>query len=125
MNFILSCTSCGETFVKISNKFILCDHDVNSHNHSLIDITYILLDVMLCIVVSLHYFSSSAVSYIPTTSKNIQRYYTTTTSNKRFIIQHAKLLRLCGRVSPIFIYRECVSEVCEAARTWHGKSAIN
>ena len=61
--------------MKISNKFILCDHVVNSHNHSLIDITYILLDVLLSIVVSLQYFSSSAVSYIPTTSKNIQRYH--------------------------------------------------
>ena len=35
---------------------------------------------------------------IQTTSKNSQRYYTTKTSNKRFIIQHAKLVCSCERI---------------------------
>ena len=46
---------------------------------------------------------------IQTTSKNSQGYYTT----KR-LIQHAKLLCPCGRISRIFIYGECVTDVCEA-----------
>ena len=33
------------------------------------------------------------------------------TSNKGFIIQHAKLLCLFGRIAQIFIYGECVTEV--------------
>ena len=37
----------------------------------------------------------------------------------RFIIQHVKLLCPCG----IFIYGECVTEVCEAERNWRGKSS--
>ena len=41
---------------------------------------------------------------IQTTSKNSQRYYITKRFNKRFIIQHAKLLCPWGRTSRIFIY---------------------
>ena len=37
-------------------------------------------------------------------------------SNKRFIIQHAKLLRPCGPILRLFIYGECVTEVCKAER---------
>ena len=43
--------------------------------------------------------------------------------SKRFIIQHAKLVCACERISRIFIYRECVIEVCEAERNWRGKSS--
>ena len=44
-------------------------------------------------------------------------------SNKRFIIQHTKLVCSCKRISWIFIHRECVIEVCEAERNWRGKSS--
>ena len=44
-------------------------------------------------------------------------------SNKGFIIQHAKVLCLCGRISRMSIYGECVTEVCEAERNWRGKSS--
>ena len=55
---------------------------------------------------------------IQTTSKNSQRNETkrNETSNKRFIIQHAKLLCSWGRTSRVLIYGECVTEVCEAGR---------
>ena len=33
------------------------------------------------------------------------------------------MLRLCERISRIFIYRECVTEVYEAKRNWRGKSS--
>ena len=45
------------------------------------------------------------------------------TSNKRFIIQNAKLVCSCEQISWIFIYSECVIEVCEAERNWRGKSS--
>jgi len=45
------------------------------------------------------------------------------TSHKRLIIQHAKFLCACRRISRIFIYGECVTEVCEAERNWRGKSS--
>ena len=38
------------------------------------------------------------------------------TSNKRLTIRHAELLRPCERISRIFIYGECVTEVWEAER---------
>ena len=57
------------------------------------------------------------------TSKNSQQYYKTKTTNKRFIIQHAKFLCPCGRISRIFISGECVTEVCKAERNWRGKSS--
>ena len=44
-------------------------------------------------------------------------------NSKRCIIQDARLLRLCGRVSRIFTCREWETEVCEAERNWHGKSS--
>ena len=44
-------------------------------------------------------------------------------SNKRFILQHTKLLCPCGRISRTLIYGECVTEVCEAERNWRGKSS--
>ena len=40
-----------------------------------------------------------------------------------FIIQHAKLVCSCEQISWIFIYRECVIEVCEAERNRRGKSS--
>ena len=40
------------------------------------------------------------------------------TSNRIFIIQHAKLLCPCGRILRIFIYGECMKEVCEAERNF-------
>ena len=43
------------------------------------------------------------------------------TSNKRYTIQHAKLSCPCGRISQIFIYGECMTEVCEAERNLRGK----
>ena len=46
------------------------------------------------------------------------------TSDKRFIIPHAKLVCSCERISWIFNYRECVIEVCEAERNWRGKSSL-
>lgn len=39
-------------------------------------------------------------------------------SSKLCIIQHGKLLFQCGRISRIFIYGECVTEVCEAEQNW-------
>ena len=45
------------------------------------------------------------------------------TSNKRFIIQHAKSLCPCGQISRIFIYGECVTEVRDGERNWRGKSS--
>ena len=50
------------------------------------------------------YFGEPVVRVKIQMSKNSQRYYTTKTSNKRFIIQHAKLLCLWGRTPRIFIY---------------------
>ena len=61
---------------------------------------------------------------IQTTSKNTQRYYTTKRLIRDFIIQHIKFLCPCGRISQIFIYAECVTEVCEAERNWRGKSRL-
>ena len=58
---------------------------------------------------------------IQTKSKNPQRYYTNKTSNKRFIIQHAKLPCPCGRISAIFIYGECMTEVFEAEQNLRRK----
>ena len=46
------------------------------------------------------------------------------TSNKRFIIQPAKLLCPWGRISRIFMYGECVTGVCQAERNWRGKSSL-
>ena len=46
-----------------------------------------------------------------------------TSYKMRFIIQHAKVLCQCRRISRIFIYGECVTEECEAERNWRGKSS--
>ena len=57
---------------------------------------------------------------IQITSKNSQRCYTT----KRLIrdlSSNTPNCCLCGRISRIFIYRECVTEVCDEARNWHEK----
>ena len=45
------------------------------------------------------------------------------TSNKRIIIQHAKLSCPCRRISPIFVYGECMTEVCEAERNLRRNSS--
>ena len=45
-------------------------------------------------------------------------------SNKRFIIQHAKLLCPWGKISRIYIYEGYVTKVCEVERNWHGKSSL-
>ena len=81
-----------------------------------------------CCVVSLSIFTSCAVFWrARSESKYKQRVKFSAilhnkTSNKRFIIQHAKLLCPFERISRIFIYGECVTEVCEAERNWRGKS---
>ena len=77
---------------------------------------YILLDVLLCSIAEYFY----ELCHIQTTSKKFSAILHNKTSNKRFIIQHAKLLCPCGR---IFIYGERVTEVCEAERNWRGKSS--
>ena len=46
------------------------------------------------------------------------------TSNKRFIIQHAKLLFPCVQFSRIFIYGECMTGVCQTEWNWRGKSNL-
>ena len=44
--------------------------------------------------------------------------------DKRFIIQPARQIVMSVRANfayPIFIYGECLTEVCEAERNWRGK----
>ena len=53
---------------------------------------------------------------IQITSKNAQRYDTPKLLISFFIIEYAKLLFQCRRILRIFIYRECMREVCEAER---------
>ena len=60
--------------------------------------TYILLDVLLCSIAE--YFYELCRIKIQTTSKILHN----KTSNKRFIIQHAKLLCSWGRTSRVFFY---------------------
>ena len=75
-------------------------------------------------VVSLSIFTSCAVFWrARRTSQNTnneysRRYYT---AKCTFIIQHAKLLCPCGRISRTSIYGDCVTEVCETERNWRGK----
>ena len=72
-----------------------------------------------CCVVSLSIFTSCAVLWrARRASQNTNK-----TSNKRFIIQHSKFLCPWGRISRIYIYEECVTEVCKAERNWRGNPA--
>ena len=77
------------------------------------DNKYILLDVLLC----------SIAEYFYELCRILASQNTNNELNKRFIIQHAKLLCSCGKISRIFIYGGCVAEVCEAERNWRGKSS--
>ena len=60
---------------------------------------------------------------IQTTSKNTQRYYTTKRLIRDLLSDTPNCLCPCGRISWIFIYGECVTEVCQRERNWHGKSS--
>ena len=63
---------------------------------------------------------------IQTTSQNSQRYYTTKhLITKRCIIQHAKFLCLCGRISQTFIYGESMTEVCKAQQNYSRGNSAN
>ena len=77
---------------------------------------YILLDILLCSIAEYFYEPVGQVK-IQTKSNNSHD-TTQKKSNKRFIIQHTKLLCLCAAISWIFIYGKCVREVCEAERNW-------
>ena len=77
--------------------------------------TYILLDVLLCSIAEYFYELCRILASPQGESKYKQRVKilsdtTQKTSNKRFIIQHAKLVCSCERISWIFIFRECVGD---------------
>ena len=90
--------------------------------------TYVLLDVLLCNIAE--YLTSCAVFWRPrraSQNTNNESKFSAIlqkkTANQKFIIQHAKVVCSLERISWIFIYRECVIEVCETERNWRGKSS--
>ena len=78
----------------------------------------ILLDVLLCSIAEYFYELCRILTSPYGKSKYKQRVKYSAilhnkTCNRRFIIQHAKFLCPYGRISQIFIYGGCVTEVCE------------
>ena len=78
---------------------------------------------MFCFVVSVSIFTSCAVFCKYKQRVKYSAILHDKVSNRRFIIQHTKLLCQCRQISQIFIYGECVTEVCEAEWNWHRKSS--
>ena len=86
--------------------------------------TYILLDVLLCSIAEYVYELCRIWASQNTNNEyKFSAILRSKTSNKRFIIQHAKLVCSREQVSWIFNYREYVIEVCKAARNWRWKSS--
>ena len=88
---------------------------------------YILWDVLLCSIAK-YFYELCRILTSPLGELKFKQWVKFSailhnkTSNKRSIIQHAKLLCLCGRISRVFICGECVTHVCE---TRNGISAGN